>query len=254
VVRAGPDNPLRFVVTGETDQLKPYILVRGRLEALVNRAVTYDLLALGEEIEIDGEETYAIRSAGSVFPVMPMNRLEAGFDRYGFPARRRDLTPRGFSLRARKHDPDHAFGPEPAHLGHGDHVLNPGLVSGLVDAKLRDAAVLVPVTDDGPDARVILTRRATALRKHSGQVAFPGGSVDPEDGSVEIAAMREAEEEIGLDRSFVEPVGRLPVYMTTTGFRITPVLAVVRPGYALVGQPGRGRRSVRNTAGLPDEP
>lgn len=78
VVRAGPDNPLRFVVTGEADQLKPYILVRGRLEALVNRAVTYDLLALGEEIKIDGEATYAIRSAGSVFPVMPMHRLEAG--------------------------------------------------------------------------------------------------------------------------------------------------------------------------------
>jgi hypothetical protein len=215
VVRAGPDNPLRFVVTGETDQLKPYILVRGRLEALVNRAVTYDLLALGEEIEIDGEATYAIRSAGAVFPVMPMNRLEAkrltdtgSLVPPGFDAE-------GFRLRARKHDPDHAFGPEPAHLGHGDHVLNPGLVSGLVDAKLRDAAVLVPVTDDGPDARVILTRRATALRKHSGQVAFPGGSIDPEDGSVEIAAMREAEEEIGLDRSFVEPVGRLPVYMTT---------------------------------------
>lgn len=143
----------------------------------------------------------------------------------------------GFRLRAQNHDPDHAFGPEPAHLGHGDHVLNPGLVSGLVGAKLRDAAVLVPVTDDGPDARVILTRRATALRKHSGQVAFPGGSVDPEDGSVEIAAMREAEEEIGLDRRFVEPVGRLPVYMTTTGFRITPVLAVVRPGYALEANP-----------------
>jgi 8-oxo-dGTP pyrophosphatase MutT (NUDIX family) len=113
----------------------------------------------------------------------------------------------------------------------------PDLVSGLVDAKLRDAAVLVPVTDDGPDARVILTRRATALRKHSGQVAFPGGSVDPEDGSVEIAAMREAEEEIGLDRSFVEPVGRLPVYMTTTGFRITPVLAVVQAGLCAHGQP-----------------
>ena len=110
-------------------------------------------------------------------------------------------------------------------------------VSGLVGAKLRDAAVLVPVTDDGPDARVILTRRATAMRRHSGQVAFPGGSVDPEDGSEEIAAMREAEEEIGLDRRFVEPVGRLPVYMTTTGFRITPVLAVVKPGYALTANP-----------------
>lgn len=77
VVRAGPDNPLRFVVTGETDQLKPYILVRGRLEALVNRAVTYDLLALGEEVEIEGEAMYAVRSAGSVFPIMPMASLEA---------------------------------------------------------------------------------------------------------------------------------------------------------------------------------
>ena len=78
VVRVGRDNPLRFVITGETDQLKPYILVRGRLEALVNRAVTYDLLALGEEIEVDGEPMYAIRSAGEVFTVMPMSRLEAG--------------------------------------------------------------------------------------------------------------------------------------------------------------------------------
>lgn len=142
-----------------------------------------------------------------------------------------------FRARAAHHDPDHAFGAEPVHLAHGDHVLNPDLVSGLTGVKLREAAVLVPVTDDGPDARVILTRRTAAMRQHSGQVAFPGGSVDPEDGSVEIAAMREAEEEIGLDRQFVEPVGRLPVYMTTTGFRITPVLAVVRPGYRLVANP-----------------
>ena len=77
VVAAGPDNPLRFVTTGETDQLKPYLLVRGRLEALVNRAVTYDLLALGEEAEIDGERMFVIRSAGAVFPVMQMARLEA---------------------------------------------------------------------------------------------------------------------------------------------------------------------------------
>ena len=77
VVAAGPDHPLRFVTTGETDQLKPYLLVRGRLEALVNRAVTYDLLALGEEAEIDGERMFVIRSAGAVFPVMPMARLEA---------------------------------------------------------------------------------------------------------------------------------------------------------------------------------
>jgi len=142
-----------------------------------------------------------------------------------------------FRKRAREHNPDHAFGPEPAHLGHGDHVLNPGLVSELTGVPLREAAVLVAVIDAGPDAQVILTRRAAAMRKHSGQVAFPGGAVDPEDGSVEIAAMREAEEEIGLDRRFVEPVGRLPVYMTTTGFRITPVLAVVHPGFTLTANP-----------------
>lgn len=77
IVRAGPDNPLRFATHGETEQLKPYVLVRGRLEALVNRAVTYDLLALGEAVEIDGEEMFAISSGGVVFPVMAMAELEA---------------------------------------------------------------------------------------------------------------------------------------------------------------------------------
>ena len=78
VATAGPDNPLRFVIVGEQEQLKPYILVRGRLEALVNRAVTYDLLALGEEIEVDGEAMFAVRSGGEIFPVMTMAKLESG--------------------------------------------------------------------------------------------------------------------------------------------------------------------------------
>ncbi|WP_299860325.1 DUF1285 domain-containing protein [uncultured Hoeflea sp.] len=77
VVRADQDHPLRFVTQGKDEQLKPYILVRGRLEALVNRAVTYDLLALGEAVDIDGVQVFAIRSAGAVFPVMAMADLEA---------------------------------------------------------------------------------------------------------------------------------------------------------------------------------
>ena len=142
-----------------------------------------------------------------------------------------------FERRARAHDPLAAFGQEPAHLAHGDHRLNPELVIGLQSAVLRPAAVLVPVTDDGPDARVILTRRTAAMRQHSGQVAFAGGAIDPQDGSPEAAAMREAQEEIALDPALVTPVGRLPDYLTTTGFRITPVLAIVAPGYRTEANP-----------------
>ena len=75
VVEAGPQNPLRFAIEAETGGLKPYLLVRGRLEALVNRAVTYELVALGEEIEVDGQRMFALRSNGAAFPVMPAERL-----------------------------------------------------------------------------------------------------------------------------------------------------------------------------------
>ncbi|TCV74397.1 8-oxo-dGTP pyrophosphatase MutT (NUDIX family) [Neorhizobium sp. R1-B] len=120
---------------------------------------------------------------------------------------------------------------------HGDHLLNPGLVDFASGLKLKDAAVLVPVVDDGDEAKVILTQRTSTLRKHSGQIAFPGGAIDPEDVSPEQAALREAEEEIGLDRSFVEPLSRLPTYYAATGFRITPVLSLVRRGFELKPNP-----------------
>ncbi len=120
---------------------------------------------------------------------------------------------------------------------HGDHVLNPESISHIEGLNLRDAAVLVPVIDDEDGAKVLLTQRTQSLRKHSGQIAFPGGAIDPGDGSPEVAALREAEEEIGLPRHFVEPVARLPDYYAMTGFRITPVLSVVRRGFEIRPNP-----------------
>lgn len=77
VVEAGGDHPLRFVIHGENNELKPYLHVRGRLEALVARAVMYDIVELGEVIEIAGVATFCIRSAGAIFPVMPAAELDA---------------------------------------------------------------------------------------------------------------------------------------------------------------------------------
>ena len=77
VVEAGPEHPIRFLEEPATGGTKPYLHVRGRLEALVARAVTYELVALGEEMEIGGRRMFAVRSRGAVFPVMPMERLEA---------------------------------------------------------------------------------------------------------------------------------------------------------------------------------
>ncbi|TIW88923.1 MAG: DUF1285 domain-containing protein, partial [Mesorhizobium sp.] len=76
VVEAGPERPLRFVDENETGGLKPYVLVRGRLEALVARPVMYELVGHGEEVEIDGKTMFAVRSKGAVFPIMPADQLK----------------------------------------------------------------------------------------------------------------------------------------------------------------------------------
>lgn len=124
---------------------------------------------------------------------------------------------------------------QPPHGDHdyGDHRLNPDLRHLIVREGLRDAAVLIPVVDRDGEASVILTKRTEKLRSHSGQVAFPGGRIDDTDPTPEAAALRETEEEIGLGADFIEIVGRMPDYVSGSGFRIAPVLAVVRPGFVL---------------------
>ena len=112
----------------------------------------------------------------------------------------------------------------------GDHRFNPGHPRlRLKETALRDAAVLIPVVDRGAEATVLLTKRAETLRNHTGQVAFPGGRIDAEDASPEAAALREAEEEVSLDPAFVEVVGRMPDYVSGSGYRIAPILSV-EPG------------------------
>lgn len=115
----------------------------------------------------------------------------------------------------------------------GDHTLNPDMQDQILLKTLRDAAVLIPVVDYGDESRIILTKRTEKLRSHSGQIAFPGGRIDPTDPTPEFAAMREAEEEIGLKPDFIEVVGRMPDYVSGSGFRIAPILAVVKPGFSL---------------------
>jgi 8-oxo-dGTP pyrophosphatase MutT (NUDIX family) len=97
---------------------------------------------------------------------------------------------------------------------------------------VRPAAVLIPVVDH-PQPTVLLTQRSAHLSEHAGQISFPGGKIDATDASPLDAALREAEEEVGLDRRFVEPIGYLDVYATGFGFRILPTVARVKPGFKL---------------------
>ncbi len=117
-------------------------------------------------------------------------------------------------------------------LGPSDWDLNPEFKDDLaVMAPPRAAAVLVPIVLR-PELTVLLTQRSHDLPSHPGQISFPGGKVEPEDNGPIDCALREAEEEIGLDRAHVEPLGFLDSYRTGTGFEIKPVVAFVTPGFA----------------------
>ena len=111
---------------------------------------------------------------------------------------------------------------------------------GVADIALTPAAVLFPIVlresgDMFPT--VLLTRRTEHLKDHPGQISFPGGRVEPEDVSPAHTALREAQEEIGLSSAHVEIIGYLPEYLTVTGYRVTPVVALVTPPFDLRPDP-----------------
>jgi 8-oxo-dGTP pyrophosphatase MutT (NUDIX family) len=114
----------------------------------------------------------------------------------------------------------------------GDHDADPVMAKIASVRPIRPAAVLVGIVEHD-EPTVLLTQRAQHLPDHPGQVSFPGGKIDKSDESPMHSALREAEEEIGLDGKYVQPIGYLDLYMTTLGYRIVPLIARVEPGFKL---------------------
>jgi 8-oxo-dGTP pyrophosphatase MutT (NUDIX family) len=132
--------------------------------------------------------------------------------------------------------------------------------------RLRRAAVLVPLVERPEGLTVLLTKRTDHLTSHAGQISFPGGRAEELDSSPIETALREAEEEIGLHRRHIEIIGVLPEHVTISAYRVTPVVALVQPPFALSADPGEvaaifevplgflmaGDNHQRRTVDLPD--
>ncbi|MCC5977137.1 MAG: CoA pyrophosphatase [Salinarimonas sp.] len=115
----------------------------------------------------------------------------------------------------------------------GDHDLNPDWTQPEDGRRYKPAAVLVPVIMRRQGLTIMLTHRGSALRAHSGQISFPGGKVDAGDPTPLSTALREAQEEIGLDAGYVELMGYGDAYRSTSGYLVTPVVGLVREGFRL---------------------
>jgi 8-oxo-dGTP pyrophosphatase MutT (NUDIX family) len=119
-----------------------------------------------------------------------------------------------------------------------DHARNIWPAPADADPALRSAAVLVPLIDHPDGMTVLLTQRTADMPTHAGQISFPGGRHAPADLSPEDTALRETEEEVGVHRRHIEVVGRMNAYDTGTGYRVVPVVGLIRPPVLLTPEPG----------------
>lgn len=117
-------------------------------------------------------------------------------------------------------------------------LLRGDLREGVIETEAAIAAAVLVAVTDRRDPGVILTRRTDSLRRHAGQIAFPGGRVDPGDDGPVAAALREAHEEIGLSPDRVELIGQADRYRTVTGFEVQPVIGIIPPDLAFIAEPG----------------
>ena len=137
-------------------------------------------------------------------------------------------------LRDRRTIPAAATPPEDLASSRGDHDLNADMGPLL---PLKPAAVLVPLVDRSQQMHVLFTQRTAHLAHHAGQVSFPGGHIEPNDGGPAESALRETEEEVGIDRAHIRLIGHLDTYVTRTGFVIVPVVGIVTPPFTLRPDP-----------------
>ena len=120
----------------------------------------------------------------------------------------------------------------------GDHDLNPDMLTDMGKVQdLTSAAVLIGLVDHPGGLQVLFTQRTDHLHHHPGQISFPGGHLDPGDKTPEDTALRETEEEVGLNHRHVKIIGHLNEYVTRTGFSITPVVGLVTPPFDVTPDP-----------------
>jgi 8-oxo-dGTP pyrophosphatase MutT (NUDIX family) len=131
---------------------------------------------------------------------------------------------------------DVVFGPGERELAQ-QQAIKRGFVAAESDAPLKPAAVLIPLVLRPEGVTILLTERTAHLADHAGQISFPGGRLEPADADATAAALRETEEEIGLARAHVEVLGHFEDYGTVTGYRVTPVIGLVRPPFELTRDP-----------------